>query len=302
LIWLLFLTCVCIWGSSFILIKKTLLSFSPGQVTGLRLGSAALAVLPFVGWRIWQGRRRWPWGRVVVAALSGNLIPAFLFPLAQTKLSSATAGTLNGLTPLFTLLLGAAFFGVAVSALAVAGIVVGFAGAVMLVLGNANPGVPLWQDGAWAYGLLAITASALYGFNVNFVKRYLSHLRAIELTALAMFISGFPALFFLLLGTDFFARLAVADAQVWWSLAAGCTLGAVGTAFALFLFFRLLSLASPLFAASNTYFIPVIALSWGLWDGESLGWHHLWGLLLVLVGVFLVHRATVQQTRSAAAH
>ena len=40
----------------------------------------------------------------------GTAIPAFLFPLAMTRITGVVAGILNSLSPLFTLVLGIAFF------------------------------------------------------------------------------------------------------------------------------------------------------------------------------------------------
>jgi drug/metabolite transporter (DMT)-like permease len=47
---------------------------------------------------------------------------------------------------------------------------------------------------------------------------------------------------------------------------------------------------TALVASTNTFIIPIVAVGWGLYDNESLTWNMFVGLLLSLVGVYLVMR------------
>ena len=284
----LFCCCVLIWGSSFILIKRGVAVFSPFQVGALRLLVAGLSLLPFaIGFLRRSGFRAYNWKLLLLSALTGSILPGILFPLAQTQVASATTGALNALTPLFTLFIGAVLFSQPVSRLQVLGILVGLAGSVSLVLDQ--PFETLTAN--LGYGAFAVAASLLYGVNLNLIKRYLSHLKPLELTSLGMFQVIVPALVYLFALSDFTQRL-VAVPGAWQGVGYVAILGFAGTALALILFYRLVQLGGPVLAASNTYFIPFVALLWGLADGEPLGVLHLVGLATVLLGVFLVSKGS----------
>jgi drug/metabolite transporter (DMT)-like permease len=74
------------------------------------------------------------WYKFLIVGCLGNLFPAFLFSLAGTKLDSAISGALNSTTPLFTLVIGGLFFKNRISKRQFYGILLGFLGALMLVL------------------------------------------------------------------------------------------------------------------------------------------------------------------------
>ena len=95
--WLLLIFLSLIWGSSFILMKKGLISFSPAEVAGVRILSASVFLLP-VALRNLQKIRKKQWYYLFISGFFGSLIPAFLFPLAQTRIDSGITGILNALT------------------------------------------------------------------------------------------------------------------------------------------------------------------------------------------------------------
>ncbi len=280
---LLLLASSLIWGSSFILIKKGLLVFSPTQVGLLRITFAMLAMLPLTVYSFrhyYKGRLL----KLLVAGLSGNLLPALLFATAQTRLDSGLTGVLNALTPLFAMLVGVLLFRYRFIPRQLLGLVLGLSGATVISF--------IGKSGSWEnfnfYSLLVLAASFLYGFNVNWIKRYLSDIPSKNLTALSLFLMGIPALILLFFG-DFAIRLQT-QPGAWTALGYLAILGMVNTAFALVLFFRLLQIASPVTASSVTYIIPVIALLIGFWDGETLGGIHLLGMGLILAGVVIINR------------
>lgn len=281
----LFITlCALVWGSSFILMKKALVTYSPQQVGALRMVTAGLALLPFVLYRLLRTRRRLPYHLLLTSSLMGNVIPAFLFPLAQTKLESGTTGALNALTPLFAMIMGMLVYRAPFRWGRLVGVVIGLGGALVLILhGTTHLG------GDPVYALLIVLATALYGLNVNFVKYRLEGVNPVDIAGVGLGLVALPLLAYLLLGTDFVARTAThPDAQ--FSLLAVMALGAIGTALALWLFFQALALASPVVASSVTYLMPIVALGWALADGEQLGYPHAIGLGLILLGVWGISR------------
>ncbi|MCB0643129.1 MAG: DMT family transporter, partial [Phaeodactylibacter sp.] len=176
------------WGSSYILIKKSLVAFSPEQVAALRITISAIAFLPFLLARI--KRIDWSkWRFFLVVGLAGSGLPAILFAVAQTHLTSSFTGILSSLTPLFTLLLGISFFGVPFYWNKLVGVMIGLAGAFLLIVVDSQSG-PLGTQSSFFYGFLVVLATALYALSSNTVKTYLGHLDSITISAAAFFLIG----------------------------------------------------------------------------------------------------------------
>src|SRR5664279_2731351 len=103
--WLALAILSLIWGTSYILMKKGLESFSPLQVGSLRIVITFVCLLPVALKHIRLLNRSNIFSLVIIG-MFGSVIPAFLFPLAETRISSSLAGMLNTLSPVFTLLFG----------------------------------------------------------------------------------------------------------------------------------------------------------------------------------------------------
>lgn len=284
--WVLLIVLSLIWGSSFILIKRGLDVYTPGQVAALRIVIAGTLLLPFTFVQLRHTRRELL-GYAALVGILGNGIPAYLFSLAETQLNSSTAGTLNALQPLFTLLIGAVVFHVSLTRVKVAGVVIGLVGAVMLALRNGGSGEPTQN---LLYGLLIMVATIMYAISTNIIRYKLHSLRAIQLTSLSLPMVALPYLLYLFT-TDFTERF-VSVPGAFSSLGYIAILASLGTTFSVILFNRLIQQSGPLFASSVTYIIPVVALGWGIMDGEPLGPLHIVGMGAILAGVYLVNRAS----------
>ena len=66
-----------------------------------------------------------------------------------------------------------------------------------------------------------------------------------------------------------------------------------GTAIAKVLYIKLLAISSPVFSVSTTYLMPVVAIFWGLLDGEDFKLTQFIGTSIILVGVYLVTKKRV---------
>ena len=64
----------------------------------------------------------------------------------------------------------------------------------------------------------------------------------------------------------------------------------VGTVFAKILFNKFVQIASPVFASSVTYLIPIVALFWGLLDGEIITVSQLFATVVIFIGVYLANK------------
>jgi drug/metabolite transporter (DMT)-like permease len=272
-----------IWGSSFILIKIGLRSFSNDQAAAIRLLLASAVLLPYA-YRNLQFFKKKDLKSLLIAAFIGSFIPAFLFTKAQTRIDSALAGILNSLTPVFTLIVGLIWHQSKVKSRQVVGLILGLMGAVGLVLSGENIATIELNS----YALFVVAATLCYGINVNEIKSHLTHLNGVQITSLSfMFI--FPAALIYLLTTDL---TPVSDSPGWpLHLAALAALGIIGTAFAMLLMNSLIRYTSAIYASSVTYIIPIFAILWGIADGETISTGDLIFMAVILVGVYLINRS-----------
>ncbi len=273
-----------IWGSSFILMKKGLESFSAAQVGSVRIVFASLVLLP-IALRNFKKVYKANWKKFLTLGLIANFIPAILFATAETGLSSSLTGILNSLTPMFTFIIGIVAFKNHMNFKQAIGLVIGFSGTLILTFVGNNG-----EPGSFNYfALFVIAATTCYGISGNMVKTYFSNVNSVVLTSLAMFSIG-PIGFIYLTTTDFFSKLAT-QPSAWESLGFVFLLGVVGTALAVILFNRLIQYTTAVFATSVTYLIPIVAVFWGLLDGESLYPLHFLGMFIIIIGVYIVNNS-----------
>lgn len=280
--WLILTVLMITWGSSFILIKKGLIVFSSMQVGALRVSIAFLVLIPFAYKRFKELKRK-HWLVLLLVSL-GSAAPAFLFPMAQIHIDSATAGILNSLTPLFTMLVGISLFQLKVKWFNVLGVLIGLFGAVGLISVSGAGGFQL----NFKYAIYIVMATIFYAFNANLIKSFLKDLSSFTITIYSFFFFGVPTLIYLFFGTDFLIKMDT-HPQFWEGLAYVSTLAIFGTAIALIVFNYLIKITTVVFASSVTYLIPIVALIWGIIDGERFGLLNVLWIMCILVGVFLVN-------------
>lgn len=273
-----------IWGTSFILIKRGLLVFAPQEVGALRVTAAALFLLPAALVRFKELTKDHYW-KLLLSGMMGIFIPAFLFATAQTNMDSSVAGILNTLTPIFTLLVGSFLFGQKFKNLAVVGIVLGFLGGVVLMFSRTGGEIGSLN----VYALLIVVACMFYAANLNFIKYKITDLKALTITSGSLMMIGPLAIVYLFGFTEFTTKLQTVEGA-WTACGFIVLLGIMSTAIATFLFNRLVKISTPIFASSVTYIMPVVAVGWGLFDGEALGVGHFIGMAAITVGVYLANR------------
>ena len=290
LAWFLLIILSLIWGSSFILMKKGLLAFDPGEVAALRILSASIFLLPISVRNIKEIKSRKHWMYLFASGFLGSLIPAFLFPMAQTKIDSALSGVLNALTPFFTILIGALLVRARFAVRVKLGIFVGFVGSIFLVTAG-SVGNPINMN---YYSFLIVLATILYGINLNILKYFLADIRPIHITSFSMMMIGPFSLVYLIFHADVIHTLRN-DPNSILPFTYIVFLGVVGTALALILFNKLLKITNIVFSSSVTYLIPVVAVIWGLIDHEILLFQHYLGMVFIILGVLLANRGGQSQ-------
>jgi len=272
-----------IWGSSFILMKRGLDVYTPAQVGAIRVFSAFLCVFPFVAHKFRKVERS-RWKFLFLTGMLGNGIPAILFPLAETNISSSVAGMLNAMTPLFTMIVGISLFGMTGGRNRVVGLIIGLIGTLILVGGK---NATLENGNPWFAGFIVL-ATICYAFSVNILRYRLADMGSVMISGFALMFAGVPMGIYLF-STDFVRRTQETPGAVF-SLSAVLILGVFSTAISTVLFNRLIKMAGALSASSVTYLIPMVAMIWGFYDKENLGWIHIIGLCGILIGVYLINK------------
>jgi drug/metabolite transporter (DMT)-like permease len=286
--WIIFIGLCLIWGSSFILMKRgmfdaneqpTLTAF---HVAALRMLSAGVILIP-VAFKGLSKISAKTFGIIIISGLCGSFFPAFLFCIAETKINSALAGTLNATTPLFVIIMGTLFFNIKASAKKVIGVVTGLMGSVFLFLSHG------YEDlGYIGYAFFVLLATILYGINVNTVQRYLKEVSSVQIAAIG-FVALIPPSLLVLYYTGYF-NLPLLQPDYLLSTTFSCILGVLGTAFASIIFYALVKRTSGLFSSLVTYGIPFVAIGWGFIAGELITLLQIACLLIILLGVYLANR------------
>ena len=281
--WVLFIFLALAWGSSFLIMKRGLRSFDFMQIGSLRIAFAWI-LASVIALRQFRHFKRKDITPLLLVGFLGNGIPYFLFPLAITRLDSGLVGVFNSMVPLFTLLTGALVFGLFFQKKQLIGVLVGLSGAVILLRPQAGDD---WNTNL-LYAGFAIVASICYAFSVNIIAKHLREMKSIAITSLSLLFVG-PLCIVYLFGFTDFVPVMQSDPLAWQNFGLIAILGMVNSALAIIVFNTLIKNSSALFASSVTYLIPIVALLWGVYDGEDIGWMHATGMAIILFGVYLVN-------------
>ncbi len=282
--WLILIVLSLVWGSSFILMKQGLVAFTSDEVAGLRITIASAFMLPFL-FKYYRIDLRKHLKGLLLMGVFGNLIPAFLFTKAETQISSSLTGMLNALTPFFTIIIGYLIFKMSVRKNQILGVAIGFFGAIALVVFDHNEGE---QSKNIAYSLLVAAATLCYAVSVNGIKTYLGDVDSLTATTWSFTLIGPVAAIYLFGFTDVVSH-ATQHPEGMTSLGYVSILAIVGSALSVVVYNTLIKLSGTLFAASCTYLIPVVAIGWGLVDGETVNLIQFLAIGVIIGGVWLIN-------------
>lgn len=273
-----------IWGSSFILIKKSLLGLTAFQLGALRNIITGIVLL-FVGYKGLRqiDKSKWKW--IALSGFLGSFFPAFLFAIAETEIDSSITSILNSLTPLNTVLMGIAIFKIATTKRQILGVIIGFIGTTLLIF----EGAELNPNQNYLYAGFIIISTLMYAANVNIIKRHLQEVKPLSIAAGNYVFILIPAIIVLCF-TGFFSTETFKNPELTNALIYVTILSVFGTALAKFLFNTLIQLSTPAFASSVAYLMPIIALMWGVIDGEAFSWLQGLASFIILTGVYLANK------------
>jgi drug/metabolite transporter (DMT)-like permease len=270
-----------IWGSSYILIKKGLTGLTPVQLGSLRVIITTILIAP-IGYNkikhIPKNKMKW----VAISAFVGSFFPAYLFAFAETEISSSVTAVMVSLTPLFTLLISVIIFGEELLKKQVIGVIIGFLGIVVLINNEL-----ISSSFNILYVMFIVLAAFCYAVNANLLKYKLPNIPALGIVFMSflfMFIPAFIVLFF----SEFPFSNFTSDPLILESIIYIVILALFGTAIAKVMYIKLLAISTPVFSVSTTYLMPVVAIFWGLLDGEEFKLTQFIGTSIILIGVYLV--------------
>ena len=270
-----------IWGSSYILIKKGLTGLTPIQLGSLRVIVTTIIIAP-IGYQkikhIPKQKMKW----VALSAFVGSFFPAYLFAFAETEISSSITAVMVSLTPLFTLLISVFVFGEELLKKQVFGVLIGFTGIIVLInneLFSSSFNI--------LYIMFIVLAAFCYAVNANVLKYKLSNIPALGIVFMSFLFMFIPA-FIILCFSDFPFSDFTSDPLIIESIIYIIILALFGTAIAKVLYIKLLAISTPVFSVSTTYLMPVVAIFWGLLDGEEFKLTQFTGTAIILLGVYLV--------------
>ncbi len=265
-VWFEFVALAAIWGSSFLFMRLGGADFGVLPTAGVRVAIGAAVLMPIL-WVSgqWGALRKHAVPILLIGMLNSGL-PFVLFAYAVTSISTGLSAILNATVPLFGALIAWVWLKDRPGGSRIVGLVVGFAGVVLLAGEKAS-----FKPGGSGWAVLAcLLATLCYGYAANFTKKYLHGVHPLATAT----------------GSQIGATLGLALPSLWlWpshnpsltSWLALLVLGVVCTAAAYILYFRLIARLGPARAVTVTFLVPVFAILYGtLFLGEQLT---LWMLL-----------------------
>jgi drug/metabolite transporter (DMT)-like permease len=267
-----------IWGGSFLFMRVAAADFGPVPLVEVRLALGALVLMPF----LWRARAQFTgrvWLRVAGIAAVNSVLPFTLFAWGAERAPAGIGAITNAMTVMFTALVAFLFYGERIGFRRAAGLVAGFVGVAVLASGK-TAGADVGQA-----ALAGTTASLLYGFGINFMRRYLTGFPPAAVAA-ANLASGAV----LLAPLAFYTWPHHAIASTSWVSA--ILLGVLCTGIAFVFYYRLIARIGGSRASTVTYLIPLFGVVWAwLLLREPVT------LTMVLAGALILAGVAVSQQR-----
>jgi drug/metabolite transporter (DMT)-like permease len=285
-----------VWGVSFLMIRIAGSAFPPFWVALLRcaLGAGLLWAVLRLGGHQLPPRRLLPW--LVTVALFNNAIPFTFFAWGERTVPSNIAAVINATTPIWTLLLTMALHRTRVALLTIGGVILGFAGVLVVVVSHSGDPAADHVPGGLLRGTIVISLAALgYAIATVMAKAKLQGLDPIGLATTQLSLAGLMILPLALVGAHP-SNLHLGP------VAAIAVLGFAGSGFAYLLYYRLLSQVSATHVTAVTYLLPLWGLFWGLFAHESIRLFTCVGVAITIAGLLLLNMksrpAQVQRART----
>ena len=257
----------------------------PFQVGALRIAIAGLVLLP-VAIKFKKHLTKKTVGLLLVVGLFGSLMPAMMFTLAETGISSSLAGLVNMATSFFVVIIGVIFYKSKPTAFQLIGLALGSTG-LFFVLSNQSD-ISASTDIRYAFFLFPATVG--YAVSLTTIKFKLNHLPSLAITSLSFMLILGPALLIAIF-TDAFSPI-FNHPDGFKAIGFLSILAVLGTAIAVMLFTKLIAISNHIFSSAIAYMLPVVAIFIGVMDGESFAKINLVWVAVIILGVFLMNRTS----------
>lgn len=243
-----------VWGGSFLFMRVAVPEFGPVALIELRVGLAALSLLPVALLRGKLPIIARHWRAILVVGTLNAALPFLLYAYAAQSLGAGFLSVANAVTPVWGAMVGWLWLKDRVSMTRGIGLGVGFLGIVVLVWNKLDFGA----GGTGMAVLAAVTAPVFYGIAANWTKRFLSGVDALACATGSMLAASLVLLPFAWAAWPA-GPVSAAAWQATIALAVLCT-GAAYIAF-----FRLIANVGPTGAVSVTFLVPIFGVLWGSW-------------------------------------
>ncbi|MGB7195903.1 MAG: DMT family transporter [Collimonas pratensis] len=271
------LSLAAIWGASFLFMRIGAPEFGPVPLIALRVGIAALVLLPVLRSAVARGHLRsklWP---MLVVGVTNSALPFSLFAYSTLYVNAGFDAVLNATVPLWTGLIAFVWLKTPMSRPQVVGMLVGMAGVIVLVWDKIGEG----QPGVWLATGAVLLATLSYGFAINYSKTRLAGVPPFVVACG----SQLAATLVLLPLAVLYWPSAPVSSIAWYSVLA---LGVLCTGVAYVIFYRLLDRVGSAYAASVTFLIPIFGVIWGaIFLKEQVTLGMVLGCLIILLGTAL---------------
>jgi len=280
-VWMMLIVLSVMWGGSFFFIEVAITGLPTFTIVALRVGLAAIALhlwLALSGRHVPFGIK--VWRSFLIMGFLNNAVPFALIVWGQSTITSGLASILNATTPLFTVLVAHLWTEDEKLTLPkVIGVLIGFAGAVVMVGPDALRGV----TGDVLAQLAVLGAALFYAFSGVFGRRF----RRLGVTPIDSAAGQLTASTILLLplalAVDRPWTIAAPSTEVWLAVAGQAILS---TALAYLLFYRILAASGATGIMLVTFLIPVSAIFLGAtFLGEILEPAQIGGMALIGLGL-----------------
>ena len=252
-----FLLLAMIWGASFLFMRTAAVEFGALLTAGLRVGIAALFLLPLLLLKGQGPVLRAHWKPVFLIGVFNSALPFALYAFAVQHITTGLSSILNATVPLFGAMVAWVWLGDRPTLSRAIGLGIGFLGVLLLAAGeasfkpNASGIAPLWAVAA------CLLATWSYGLSANFAKRFIPHVPPLA-TATG---SQMGATLALLVPSLLTLPSVSPSLQAWGALV---VVGVVSTGIAYILYFRLIDQTGPARALTVTFLVPVFAIAYGV--------------------------------------
>lgn len=267
-----------LWGGSFLFVRLLVLDgLEPLQIVSIRMQLAAIFILPFFLNKLKKYSFHDHGFSFVLIGILNTALPFTLFSYASLKLGAGTLSILQATVPILTALLLFSLYRNEFSFRKLAGVLLGFAG--LLILVGPSSSLDTFS------GILCVVASMSYAVAGIYLAKTPEKLSNSFIGMGSIIVGAIIMLPFLL---NYTSSLSTISSTSWLYLA---LLGIINTSLAYVIFIKLIKRIGPINASYVTYFVPLSSISLGIiFLDEIITTTLLIGALMILSGVFLSNK------------